>query len=319
MSMLLAAKALQIEFDNAVRKLILTKMADNADDAGVCWPSYSYLARLSGCSVRTAQRHVKWLADNHFLHIKYRKKSNKDNLSNLYFLTIDDGIKHLEKIKGAGVTVSLPLASQCHPPSDTVSPPWCHGDTPLASQCHPEPIIESINEPIIEPKNTNAREALECENSDFDLIAQDEKPKPNPKPKQPKKINIEFEEVWDLYAKKVGSPKKLKSKWEKLTNQERQLALERIPDYVKATPEKQYRKNFETYLNNKSWNDEIIQGASHEKSQRDNKQTAYEQLTNGKFKPYEPFRVDSDSSGRTLDGEVVYDANSHIPSLAQQH
>ncbi len=31
-----------------------------------------------------------------------------------------------------------------------------------------------------------------------------------------------------------------------------------IPKYKAAQPNKQYRKNPETFLNNKSWNDELI-------------------------------------------------------------
>lgn len=31
-----------------------------------------------------------------------------------------------------------------------------------------------------------------------------------------------------------------------------------LPNYIAATPDKQYRKNPDTYLNNKSWQDEIL-------------------------------------------------------------
>jgi hypothetical protein len=34
--------------------------------------------------------------------------------------------------------------------------------------------------------------------------------------------------------------------------------MEYIPNYRAATPDKTYRKNPETFLNNKSWNDELI-------------------------------------------------------------
>lgn len=70
---------------------------------------------------------------------------------------------------------------------------------------------------------------------------------------------IDFDIVWDLYGKKIGERKKLIDKWNKLTDNEQNLALTHIPKYVLSTPDKKYRKNFETYLNNKSYNDEIIQ------------------------------------------------------------
>lgn len=68
----------------------------------------------------------------------------------------------------------------------------------------------------------------------------------------------DFEIFWEVYDKKIGSKPKLKKKWDSLTEPEREAALEYIPGYVKATPDKKYRKNPETFLNNKSWNDEII-------------------------------------------------------------
>jgi hypothetical protein len=71
-------------------------------------------------------------------------------------------------------------------------------------------------------------------------------------------INIDFEYYWNEYDKKIGDKKKLKSKWDKLSNQERQDAMNYIDLYKISVPDKQFRKNPETFLNNKSWNDEII-------------------------------------------------------------
>jgi hypothetical protein len=73
-----------------------------------------------------------------------------------------------------------------------------------------------------------------------------------------KKINYSFKEFWDLYDKKVGLLKKIEKKWNGLSNKERELAMSHIPKYKESEPEKRYRKNPETYINQKSWNDEII-------------------------------------------------------------
>lgn len=75
------------------------------------------------------------------------------------------------------------------------------------------------------------------------------------------KINVEFEKFWDLYAKKVGDQEKIKKKWESLKEPERTLIMEKLPAYISATPDKQFRKNPYSYLNQKSWNDEIIKPA----------------------------------------------------------
>jgi len=71
-------------------------------------------------------------------------------------------------------------------------------------------------------------------------------------------INIDFEWFWNEYDKKVGDKQKLKKKWNKLTDEERQNAMNYIELYKQSVPDKQFRKNPETFLNNKSWNDEII-------------------------------------------------------------
>lgn len=67
-----------------------------------------------------------------------------------------------------------------------------------------------------------------------------------------------FEQAWSAYDKKIGLKEKLIKKWNKLTQEEKEAIMEYIPLYKEAQPEKQYRKNFETFLNNKSWNDELI-------------------------------------------------------------
>ena len=67
-----------------------------------------------------------------------------------------------------------------------------------------------------------------------------------------------FEKAWDLYQKKVGPKEKLKTKWNKLSLKDRKAAIEHIPLYVQSTPDKTYRKHFQTYLNQRGWEDEII-------------------------------------------------------------
>ena len=84
-----------------------------------------------------------------------------------------------------------------------------------------------------------------------------------------KTININFDYFWDLYDKKVGDKQKLIKKWEALTGKDRELAMTHIPRYKIAQPDKKYRKDPQTYLNNKSWNDEIISSSGIIKPQRE--------------------------------------------------
>ena len=66
-----------------------------------------------------------------------------------------------------------------------------------------------------------------------------------------------FDFFWNAYEKKVGRPK-CEKLWAKLTLAEKKACLAYIPLYKQAHPDKQYRKNPETFLRNKSWNDELI-------------------------------------------------------------
>ena len=70
--------------------------------------------------------------------------------------------------------------------------------------------------------------------------------------------NISFDDFWNLYEKKVGDKTKLEAKWEKLTDEDRTNIMAYIPKYIKSQPDKKYRKDPATFLNNKSWNDELI-------------------------------------------------------------
>ena len=72
-----------------------------------------------------------------------------------------------------------------------------------------------------------------------------------------KELEIHFKEFWDTYDKKTNMSK-CKKKYLKLSESDRDKIRSTLKDYIASTPDKQYRKNPETYLNNHSWNDEII-------------------------------------------------------------
>ena len=83
--------------------------------------------------------------------------------------------------------------------------------------------------------------------------------KVSPPPKQVKD-EYTFARAWDLYQKKVGCKEKLEKKWNSMSQKDRKAAIEYIPLYVIATEDKKYRKNFQTFLNQRAWEDEIIGG-----------------------------------------------------------
>ena len=62
---------------------------------------------------------------------------------------------------------------------------------------------------------------------------------------------------WNPYAKKINRDRCF-NKWQKLNEADKEKIKVHVPAYVESTPDKLYRKHPLTYLNNESWNDEII-------------------------------------------------------------
>ncbi len=67
-----------------------------------------------------------------------------------------------------------------------------------------------------------------------------------------------FEDFWNLYDKKRGKADTEK-KYNKLSPFEKGRIFSSLRAYVASTPDPQYRKDPETYLNGKHWNDQIIE------------------------------------------------------------
>lgn len=67
-----------------------------------------------------------------------------------------------------------------------------------------------------------------------------------------------FDFFWTLYDKKVGSKDKVFKKWLKLSKEDKDQINKYIPKYKLSQPDKQYRKNPETFINNEGWKDEIL-------------------------------------------------------------
>ena len=70
-------------------------------------------------------------------------------------------------------------------------------------------------------------------------------------------LDAKFEDWWLWYDYKISKDKAKKS-WNKLNEKEKDLALQSVQAYVNSTPDKSFRKHPTTYLNQKSFNDEII-------------------------------------------------------------
>ncbi|MFS1931123.1 helix-turn-helix domain-containing protein [Vibrio cyclitrophicus] len=79
-----------------ISKLVLLKLADNADARGVCFPSLNYLAQYCEVSVRTVKRHVNELEKQGFVKRIKRFDDSGRQRSNLYQLRLPSG-SHIQQ------------------------------------------------------------------------------------------------------------------------------------------------------------------------------------------------------------------------------
>ena len=82
------------------------------------------------------------------------------------------------------------------------------------------------------------------------------------KPINQEQYCLTFADFWEIYDKKVGDKESIKKKFETLNNSDLELIKKHIPLYINSTPDKKFRKDPKTYLNQKGWNDEIIGATS---------------------------------------------------------
>lgn len=90
MSMDLMVKAMKTKVGNPLRKLVLLKLADNANDQGECWPSYQHIADQCEISRSTVKAHIRELESAGFLRREFRRKGEL-NQSNIFHLALMGG------------------------------------------------------------------------------------------------------------------------------------------------------------------------------------------------------------------------------------
>ncbi|MBS6051311.1 MAG: helix-turn-helix domain-containing protein [Haemophilus haemolyticus] len=127
MSMRLMVQAMNCEVGNPARKLVLLKLADNANDDGICFPSYQYIADKCEMTRRSAISHIEYLIKMGLVSKKERK--NKDgSISNLYFLHLEQGS---ENFALGGENISLGSENFALGGSENISPRTSHSLEPV--------------------------------------------------------------------------------------------------------------------------------------------------------------------------------------------
>ncbi|MFX0834536.1 helix-turn-helix domain-containing protein [Escherichia coli] len=143
-----------------MHKLVLLKLADNANDNGECYPSYHHIAKECEISKRTAMRAVDSLCEKGLLIKQPRYLiGGKEQTSNFYVIV-------LPSLHGS-VTVTPGVVSQSHQGSDTESPGVVSQSHPNQSYITSKENIKDIP-PYIPPEEKHANQdgvneaALRC-------------------------------------------------------------------------------------------------------------------------------------------------------------
>ncbi|HBQ5956554.1 TPA: helix-turn-helix domain-containing protein [Klebsiella pneumoniae subsp. pneumoniae] len=173
MSMTLMAKAMAIKTGNPIRKLVLIKLADNANDSGECWPSYKHIADHCECSKSAVRDHIDALISMGLLVKENRPgvKNGKGNASNLYCMNLDNPMPPKS-------IAPMPSESTGMPPK-SIAPMPCGGTRTSHSF---EPVIEPTDPPNPqtgegdEKVNSDAKKALEFYNQKTGTRCRDLKP-----------------------------------------------------------------------------------------------------------------------------------------------
>ena len=171
-------KAMKTRVGNPLRKLVLIKLADNANDHGECWPSYQHIADQCEMSRSSVKNHINARCLSGLIVKEERFGGRNGQTSNLYVLNLDV------------------IASSLMAPSVRS---WQGGGQELAGGgagagmgggAGAAPRTSHSLEPVNEPLKANGAEAP---------------------PAQVKPANHAFETAWKHYPKREGSNPKNKA------------------------------------------------------------------------------------------------------------
>lgn len=241
MSMTLMAQAMSIKVGNPIRKLVLIKLADNANDKGECWPSYQHIADQCEIGRSTVKSHIKALESMGLVRREYRK-NGAQNQSNLFHLNFNKLFTDASKAKtvrnkaaemvelkpGKGVGQDLTgvghemtgVGQEMAQGRSAHAPRSGSGAAPRTSHS-----FESVNEPVIEPIYITPPVKVA-------VMA----------PRGKTNYSPEFEKAWQAYPKRAGCNPKI-SAWKAWSARLREgvkpedilSGVRRYADYVHAT------------------------------------------------------------------------------------
>ncbi|EOM3851992.1 helix-turn-helix domain-containing protein [Escherichia coli O140:H32] len=252
MSMNLMAKAMNIKVGNPLRKLVLIKLADNANDNGECWPSYQHVADQCEVSRSTVKSHIRALEEMGLLKREFRRKGEL-NQSNVFYLTLDNAQQIQPESGGAGADRGGAGADRGGAGADRGGAGADRGGAgaALGGGAGADPRTYHSFEPVNEPKNIMfERVRTKCEKS----------------PDRHEETDKAFEEIfWCAGMRKAGKKNAASAfrtqfrEWRKTTRGTASEFATMLAEDIACRNGKQFgfdRLLPSSYLNGQRWNDE---------------------------------------------------------------
>lgn len=222
MSMELMVRAMKMKVGNPLRKLVLLKLADNANDQGECWPSYQHIADQCEIGRSTVKSHIRALEEMGLLRREFRRNGEL-NQSNLFHLHLD-GANQKQSDKGRA---SAALGHQMPQVGQELSEGGSGADLGGGAGADPrishsfEPVNEPVNEPISIGTSAKAAEPSQAGKQGY---------------------SPDFESAWLAYPKRAGSNNK-QTAWkawqarirEGVRSADMQAGVQRYATYIVAT------------------------------------------------------------------------------------
>jgi len=216
--------------------------------------------------MRKARRHFRFTATEQALFYElvaicngedWRDVFDCSNIELCYALNINERtlMKARETLINAGVIYYKSGKSKRTVSSYSFTRPFKSGLTTVNNTTVPPtdaPTLKTTHKTIYSPTDKAAKEP------DYNKPSINKTKNNIPIHKNDSSEELNFDVFWELYDKKVGKKENLKKKWDKLSSADKQAIIRYIPPYKTSQPHKQYRKNPETFLNNRSWEDELI-------------------------------------------------------------
>lgn len=113
-----------LQTESHTQKLVLLALADNANDAGICWPSIATLARKTQMSEQGVRNQIKGLIAIGWVSVKARFDDAGDRASNLYDIHLEGGQPRLPQVVNGVRDGGQPDVGQ------------------VVNRVHPEPSVE---------------------------------------------------------------------------------------------------------------------------------------------------------------------------------